>query len=55
MTIKTFNTLPDKNEPFWQVIILPNITILRSPDPFDKYTVVNFEWLFWSVSIFFND
>ena len=55
MSIKTFSTVPCKDEPFWQIILLPTITILRSPDPADEYTVVNLEWLFWSVSIFFND
>ena len=55
MSIKTFSTVPCKEEPYWQIILLPTITILRSPDPADEYTVVNLEWLFWSVSIFFND
>ena len=52
ISIKTFSTAPCKEEPFWQIILLPTITILRSPDPFDQYTVVNLEWLFWSLSIF---
>jgi hypothetical protein len=55
MSIKTFSTVPCKEESYWQIILLPTITILRSPDAADKYTVVNLEWLFWSVSIFFND
>jgi hypothetical protein len=55
MNVKTFSTVPCKEESYWQIILLPTITILRSPDAADKYTVVNLEWLFWSVSIFFND
>jgi hypothetical protein len=55
MSIKTFSTVPCKEETFWQIILLPTITILRSPDINNRYTVVNLEWLFWSMSIFFND
>jgi len=55
ISIKTFSTVPCKEEQFWQIILLPTITILRSPDEANNYTVVNLEWLFWSVSIFFND
>ena len=55
MNVKLFSTVPSRKEPFWQIILLPTITILRSPEPADQYTVVNFEWLFWSVSIFSND
>ncbi len=55
MSIKTFSTVPCKEDSYWQIILLPTIAILRSPDAADRYTVVNFEWLFWSVSIFFND
>lgn len=55
MNVKLFSTVPSRKEPFWQIILLPTITILRSPDVVDQYTVVNLEWLFWSVSIFSND
>jgi hypothetical protein len=54
MNAKLFSTTPSEKEPFWQVILLPTITILRSHSPEDEYTVVNLEWLFWSVSIFFK-
>jgi hypothetical protein len=40
---------------FWQVVLFPTITILRSPDEADRYTVIGFEWLFWSLSILIND
>jgi hypothetical protein len=55
MKIKLFSTIPSKKDPFWQLILFPNITILRSPDKEAPYTVVGFEWLFWSVSIIIND
>lgn len=55
MNVKLFSTVPSREETYWQIILLPTITILRSPNPADKYTVVNLEWLFWSVSIFSHD
>lgn len=55
MNVKLFSTVPSRKEPFWQIILLPTITILRSPDIIDPYTVVNVEWLFWSVAIFSHD
>lgn len=55
ISIKTFSTVPSEKETFWQLVLLPTVTILRSPDEADQYTVIGFEWLFWSVSIFIND
>jgi len=55
MNVKLFSTFPSEKEPYWQIVLLPTITILRSPDPLDRYTVINLEWLFWSVSIFTHD
>jgi len=55
ISIKMFSTVPCKEELFWQIVLLPTVTILRSPDEANQYTVVGFEWLFWSVSIFIND
>lgn len=55
MNFKLFSTTPSKNEPFWQIIIIPTITVLRSPDVRDRYTTINFEWLFWSAVLFIGD
>lgn len=55
MNVKIFSTVPSRKEPFWQIILLPTISILRSPDVVDSYTVVNIEWLFWSVAILSHD
>lgn len=48
---KLFSTVPGKESDFWQVVFLPTITILRSTVPNDKYTVISFEWLFWSLAL----
>ena len=55
MNFKFFSTAPCENEPFWQFIIFPTITVLRSPDVRDRYTAINFEWLFWSAVICINN
>lgn len=55
MKIKCFSTLPHEKEPFWQLVIIPTISIVRSPDVHEAYTVVNMEWLFWSLSIVIDD
>jgi hypothetical protein len=55
MRVKTFNTLPSEKDHFWQVILFPSICILRSISDDDQYTAVNFEWLFWSLTVLIND
>ena len=54
MKVLTFNTLPSKKDPFWQVILLPTITILNSADKHDQYVAANCEWLFWSCTFLFK-
>jgi hypothetical protein len=53
MTISTttFNTLPNKKDSFWQVVIIPTISVLNSIDRSDPYVAINTEWLFWSFTI----
>ena len=54
MDIKLFSTTPNKKDSFWQLVLLPTITILRSPEN-EPYTVFSLEWLFWSITIIIND
>jgi hypothetical protein len=52
----TFNTFPSKKDSFWQVVLIPTISVLNSISRDDKYIALNFEWLFWSLTtIFEND
>jgi hypothetical protein len=51
---KLFNTLPDKKDDFWQVVIFPTISIVNSLYTYDKYVCVSFEWLFWSLTFTFS-
>ena len=53
-TTKTYNTLPYGEDPFWQFVIFPTISILRNIEKRDNYTVVNIEWLFWSITTIFK-
>lgn len=55
MNVKLFSTTPSKKDVFWQVVLLPTITILRNTDFGQSYTVLSFEWLFWSVTTILND
>jgi hypothetical protein len=50
LEVGTFNTLPSKNDNFWQVVLIPTISVLNNIDRVDDYIAVNFEWLFWSAT-----
>lgn len=54
---KTFNTLPSKKDKFWQVVLIPTVSVLNSIEKRDKYVAINVEWLFWSFTtiISYND
>lgn len=55
MYLKLFSTAPSKKDDFWQIVLLPTVTILRSPELDEPYTVLSIEWLFWSVTTILND
>jgi hypothetical protein len=55
MNIKLFNTAPKSSDVFWQIVLLPTITILRNTEFDQGYSVISAEWLFWSVTIILND
>ena len=55
MNIKLFNTAPKNSDVFWQIVLLPTITILRKTEFDQGSSVISAEWLFWSVTIILND
>lgn len=55
MTIKLFSTAPSSKDIFWQVVLLPTITILRNREFNESYTVFTIEWLFWSITTIIHD
>jgi len=52
--LKLFNTLPKKKDPFFQIVLIPTISVLNSISIEDKYVAINFEWLFWSFTTIFE-
>jgi hypothetical protein len=55
LKVVTFNTLPSKKDHFWQFVVTPTISILNSITKKDAYIAVNLEWLFWSLTILFEN
>jgi hypothetical protein len=55
MKIATFNTLPSNKDSFWQVVLLPTISVLKSVDRYDNYTAISCEWLFWSCTFLIDN
>jgi hypothetical protein len=51
LKLARFNTLPSKNDHFWQIVLLPTIAILNNITTIEDYLAFNFEWLFWSFTI----
>lgn len=47
-----YNTFPNKKDNFWQVVLLPTVAVLNSG--VDDYIAVNFEWLFFSLTLLFS-
>lgn len=50
MRVTAFNNFPGRRDDFWQCVLIPTVSILKSVDLCDKYTCVTVEFLFWSVS-----
>jgi hypothetical protein len=55
LKVVTFNTLPSKKDHFWQFVILPTVSVLNSITKKDAYIALNLEWLFWSLTILFEN
>lgn len=54
LNLRLFNTLPTKKDPFFQIVLIPTVSLLNSISRDDKYVAVNFEWLFWSFTIIYE-
>lgn len=52
--MKLFSTAPTKSDFFWQIVLLPTVTILQNAEPERPYTVISVEWLFWSLTTIIN-
>lgn len=52
--LKLFNTLPTKRDKFFQIVLIPTVSVLNSISEEDRYIAINFEWLFWSFTTIFE-
>lgn len=52
--LKLFNTLPTKRDKFFQIVLIPTVSVLNSMSRDDKYIAINLEWLFWSFTTIFE-
>ena len=50
-----FNSFPNKKEKFWQIVLIPTITILANEENKDEYIAINFEWLFWTLTLIISE
>jgi hypothetical protein len=48
ITNKVYNTLPNNKSHWWQVVVIPTISVMNNIQKRDPYVAINFEWLFWS-------
>ena len=55
METKLFSTAPRAKDPFWQIVFLPTVTMLRNREFNESYTVLSAEWLFWPLTILKHD
>ena len=50
MKLQTYNTLPNNTDYWWQIVLLPTISLFNRVDK-ESYVAINLEWLFWSITI----
>jgi hypothetical protein len=55
LELVTFKTYPSKKDKFWQIVIIPTISVLGNEENKDEYIAINFEWLFWSITLLISE
>lgn len=49
---RLYNYLPKKTHyVYWQITLIPTISLFRNLDKKSGYFVINIEWLFWSINM----
>lgn len=48
ISFKVYNTVPNEKSKWWQIVMLPTISVMNNIQKNDPYVAINFEWLFWS-------
>lgn len=46
--VKVYNTLPSSKSHWWQIVLVPTVSLMNNIQKYDPYVAINFEWLFWS-------
>jgi hypothetical protein len=49
--LNMYNTLPNSKAHWWQVVLLPTVSVMNNIQKYEPYIAFNFEWLFWSFTI----
>lgn len=47
--ILRFSTLPNPKDKFWQVVLLPTVSVYSNTSQ-EKHYSINLEWLFWTMT-----
>jgi hypothetical protein len=47
--ILTWSTTP--KDGWWQIVFIPTVTMYSNAYGDEKHVAINFEWLFWSLTI----
>ena len=50
LELLTNSTTPNRDDYFWQFILIPTVTMFTSFGK-EKHYAISFEWLFWSTTI----
>lgn len=52
----TMTTTPNKRDDYWQCVFIPTVAMFHSVyDDKNSHMAINFEWLFWSLTILINN
>lgn len=51
LSVNMYNTLPTPKSHWWQLVVIPTISVMNNIQKHDPYVAINVEWLFWSVTI----
>ena len=49
-----YNTLPNSGSHWWQMVLIPTVSIMNNIQKYDPYVAINIEWLFWSFTTVIN-
>jgi hypothetical protein len=50
LNVKVYTTLPTHKSHWWQVVLIPTVSILNNIQKTEPYVAINIEWLFWSIT-----